>query len=326
MGDAAAHANTRPADGRAMIFPAPLLLAPMAGVADAEFRALCRMHGCRGAYTEMVSAKGLTLSAKGSAQLLRHEGGWLAVQLFGHEPEVVGQAARMVADMGFDALDLNMGCPVPKVVRAGEGSALMRTPHLAARLVRAAVGCGLPVTVKLRTGWDDTSRNFLQVANACVEEGAQAVCLHGRTRAQGYAGKADWQAIAELAVELDVPVLASGDVWAAQDVRDLLDLGCAAVMAARGALGNPWIFRDFEALQRGETPLPVTAAQRREAALWLVQAVQAAQGTGALPAVRKHAAWMIKGLPGAAATRQKLWRANSYQDFEVILCEWESSL
>jgi len=248
-------------------FPDRFLLAPMAGVADFPFRAICRSLGCRGAYTEMVSAKGLLYGSAGTAGLLRHEGGWLGVQLFGADEAAMARAAELVAPLGFDVLDINMGCPVHKVAGHGEGSALMRTPHLAARLVTEARASGLPVTVKIRLGWDENHKNYIEFAQGCVAAGASAVALHARTKSQGYAGKADWPAIAALKKELDVPVLASGDIFAPHDaLRALEQTNADALLIARGACGDPWFFAKAHALLAGR-PLVITRQQKAAAAM-----------------------------------------------------------
>jgi len=300
-------------------FPDWILLAPMAGVADYTYRFICRELGCRGAYTEMVSAKGLCYKNQATAKLLKSEGGWLALQLFGNEPQYIEEAVNIVDKQHFSAIDLNMGCPVAKVCKSGEGAAVMRTPGLAGELVKAAKTGGLPVTVKMRLGWDDDEINFMSVAEDAVKAGAVAVCLHARTRAQGYSGRADWGAIAMLKKRLNVPVLASGDILTPQDalrVKEITD--CDAVLAARGALGNPWFFAQTHALERGET-IAITANERAKTALRHAALLQRQEGERALPSMRKHIAWYTKGLPGAAKLRQEINFASTLQDFERLL-------
>nr|MDD6335974.1 tRNA dihydrouridine synthase DusB [bacterium] len=307
----------------AFVLPDKLVLAPMAGVADSPFRRICRMQGCRGAYTEMVSAKGLLYQNTETVKLLENEGGWLAVQLFGSECDAIARAAEKVAGMGFAAIDLNMGCPVNKVAGHGEGSALMRTPALAARLVESACGFGLPVTVKIRLGWDEDSINCLDFARRMVDAGAAAVTLHARTRKQGYSGKADWAYIARLKAMLPVPVIGSGDVFTPEDAVAMLgQTGCDGVMVARGALGNPWFFAQAASLLKGEKPCQPDAMARAREAIRHAQLLVECQGQRAIVAMRRHVAWYVRGTRGAAAVREKINHAQSLAQMEDILLLW----
>ena len=223
------------------------VLAPMAGVSDAAFRTLCLEQGAALVYTEMVSAKALCYNDRKTAALLHiPEGGRpVAAQIFGHEPETMAEGAKRALDICHaDILDINMGCPVGKIVKSGDGSALMKTPELAGEIIAAVVrAVDVPVTVKIRKGWDAGSVNCVEVAKILEEAGAAAIAVHGRTRVQMYAGRADWDAIREVVGAVNVPVIANGDVASGEDAAHILNYtGAAACMIGRGSFGNPWIF------------------------------------------------------------------------------------
>ena len=232
----------------------PFLLAPLAGVTDAPFRRICGEMGAGLVYSEMVSAKGLWYKDKNTDRLLEILDGEapVAYQIFGHEPEIMAEAVHMLNERNHVLLDINMGCPVPKIVRNGEGSALMRDPDLAQRVVEAAVSASTkPVTVKIRAGWNDAEKNAVEVARAIEAGGASAVAVHGRTREQFYSGNADWDIIAAVKDAVRIPVIGNGDVTdVTAAYRMMQETGCDFVMIGRGALGNPWI---FESLARAWT-------------------------------------------------------------------------
>ena len=232
----------------------PFLLAPLAGVTDAPFRRICGEMGAGLVYSEMVSAKGLWYKDKNTDRLLEILDGEapVAYQIFGHEPEIMAEAVHMLNERNHVLLDINMGCPVPKIVRNGEGSALMRDPDLAQRVVEAAVSASTkPVTVKIRAGWNDAEKNAVEVARAIEAGGASAVAVHGRTREQFYSGNADWNIIAAVKDAVRIPVIGNGDVTdVTAAYRMMQETGCDFVMIGRGALGNPWI---FESLARAWT-------------------------------------------------------------------------
>ena len=250
----------------------PFLLAPLAGVTDAPFRLICGEKGAGLVCSEMVSAKGLWYKDKNTDRLLEILDGEapVAYQIFGHEPEIMAEAARMLNDRRHVLLDINMGCPVPKIVRNGEGSALMREPKLARRVVEAVVSASTkPVTVKIRAGWNDAEKNAAEVAQAIEAGGASAVCVHGRTREQFYSGHADWNIIAAVKKAVRIPVIGNGDVTDVTSAyRMMQETGCDFVMIGRGALGNPWIFEGLaRAWDAGVFDAPRTEGREAEPAL-----------------------------------------------------------
>ena len=298
-------------------------LAPMAGVTDAAMRLLCREQGAAWAVSEMLSAKGWIYSQgknRNAVELLaRLPGeGVAGLQLFGREPEYVGRAARELEDAGFAFIDLNFGCPAPKITGNGEGSALMREPKLLGEVVRAAVrATKLPVTAKIRAGWDASSVNAAEVARICEGEGARAVAVHARTRDQFYAGHADWRVIAEVVRAVDIPVLGNGDVRTGADARRMLEeSGCAHVMVGRAAQGNPWVFAEIRAALEGKPWTPPTLQERMRTALrHLDMALRLYGEQKGVLEMRKHVAWYITGVPGAARLRE---RVNALSDAEAV--------
>lgn len=306
----------------------PLVLAPMAGVSDAPFRQLAKEAGCGLVFSEMVSDKGLLHSGPGTRDILRFEERErpLAVQLFGSDPATMARVAVLVEELGVDLIDINMGCPVPKVVKTGAGAALMRHPGLAARLVEAvasAVKC--PVTVKMRKSWDEESPDAVVLARLVVAAGAVCVTVHGRTRGQYYAGSADWGIIARVKEAVGVPVIGNGDVFQPEDARRMLDTtGCDGVMIGRGALGNPWIFsRTAHYLATGQLLPPPTPVQRVAMARRHLELMLRWKGPRrGMVQMRKHAAWYLKGCPGAAAVRARLVKAENPGDMLTAFEHW----
>lgn len=295
----------------------PFLLAPLAGITDGPFRRLCSQAGAALVYSEMVSAKGLWYGDKNTGKLLEilPGEGPVAYQLFGHEPEIMAFAARKLDSRMNVIFDINMGCPVPKIVKNGEGSALMKNPDLVYDLVAAAVkNTSKPVTVKIRAGWDEESVNAVEVARAVSAAGASAVAVHGRTREQYYSGKADWSVIAAVKRAVNIPVIGNGDVTdAASGIRMMEETGCDFVMVGRGALGNPWIFSELTAAWRGE-PLPPPPTKEEKKAMMIRHFNDILELKGEYVAVRemrKHVGWYLKGVHGAAAFRGKINGINS---------------
>lgn len=302
------------------------LLAPMAGVTDSAFRRICMQMGAGLCYTEMISAKGLIYGGDGSAALLKYtpEERPIGVQLFGREPQRIAQAVERVGELGFALIDLNMGCPAKKIVGNGEGSALMREMDVAHAVLQAAVRAAgrLPVTVKFRAGWDEENRNAVAFARMAEQAGVAAVCIHGRTRVQFYAGRADWEMIARVKAAVKIPVIGNGDVTDGESARAMLaQTRCDAVMVGRGAQGNPWIFRQIACALSGQAaPMPPSAGERIEKCMEQAAIMVREKGERtALREMRKHAAWYIKGLRGAAAVRGKINAVETLAQLDGIL-------
>jgi tRNA-dihydrouridine synthase B len=284
-----------------------LFLAPMAGVTNLPMRIIAREGGASLTFTEMVSVNGLTREGRKSFDLLKTvpEDRPIAMQLFGDEPEMLAEAARLVEEHG-EAIDINMGCPVRKVVGTGAGSALLKDPAKVAQIVRAVRrATKLPLTIKIRSGWTCSDDVFLDIGRIAQEEGCDAITLHPRSRAQMFEGHSDWSKIAELKQSVKIPVIGSGDLFCAADVVAMLkETGCDAVMVARGSMGNPWIFRDALSLLRGEEPAAPTVAERLAVARRHLALFAEHEGDRvALMEMRKHLSWYSKGLPGAAQFR-----------------------
>ncbi len=284
-----------------------LLLAPMAGITNLPMRLVAREEGAALCFTEMVSVNGLVREGKKTFDLLRSTPADrpLGIQLFGNDPELMAEGARLVAGYG-DLIDLNMGCPVRKVVNSGAGSALLREPDRVRAIVRhVRAATTLPLTIKIRTGWEAHDASFLEIGRIAEDEGCDAVTLHPRSRTQMFEGKADWSRIRELKDALSIPVLGSGDLFSAADVIAMLDqTGCDGVMVARGALGNPWIFRETLAIQGGREALPPTPEERGKTALRHLELFIATFGERvALREMRKHLCWYARGIAGAAQFR-----------------------
>lgn len=295
-----------------------VFLAPMAGVTDFPFRLLCREMGCALAFTEMVSAKGMLLAPPGNRAarellLTSPQEGPVALQLFGREPQTVAEAARRLAGDGrFCLVDLNMGCPAPKIACSGEGSGLLREPDLAVRVAEAVVRASpVPVTVKLRMGWDEDSLVYEELGRRLQDAGVSALTLHARTRRQFYAGRADWDAIARLKRAVSIPVIGNGDVTCLQDARRMMEqTGCDAAMIGRAAMGNPWVFA-------GRDPSP---RERVEGALRHARMLMAFKGEAvAMREMRGHVACYVRGLHGAARIRERTNAASTYAQLSECL-------
>ena len=278
-------------------------------------------------YSEMVSAKGLIYDNRNTEMLLhiRDEEGPVAYQIFGREPDVIREAAAMLADRENVMLDINMGCPVPKVVKNGEGSALMKEPELAGRVIEAAVegtGGKKPVTVKMRAGWDDDSINAVEMAKIAEQAGAAAVAVHGRTRMQFYTGAADHGIIKEVKENVGIPVIGNGDIKSAEDAKVMMDdTGCDAVMIGRGMLGNPWLFRELVCAWEGK---PAPARPQREEIYEMIvrhyRLLSEEKGEKiAFPEMKKHVAWYVKGRRGAGDLKRRINYAGSADEMIEIL-------
>ena len=305
--------------------PGNVTLAPMAGVTDAAFRRLCLKQGAALTCTEMVSARALVYKDKKTEALLWSppEDHPVAAQIFGHEPEIMAEAAPMaLALSGADVLDINMGCPVGKVIRSGDGSALMRDPELAGRIIEAVVkAVDVPVTVKFRKGWDGGSVNAVEFARVCEQAGVSAIAVHGRTRAQMYAGKADWDIIRDVKKAVSVPVLANGDVFSGADAAHILRYtGCDGVMIGRGCFGDPWLFARANAALAGEPePKLPPLRERIEAAVEQIRfaAEQKGERLACLEA-RSQFCWYLRGVPYAGPYKQEIVHVETIEQLEHI--------
>lgn len=308
----------------------PFILAPLAGITDSAFRRLCKEYGAALVYSEMVSAKGLFYEGKKTEELLdfSEEESPIAYQIFGAEPKFMAKAVEILANRKNHIIDVNMGCPVPKVVKNGEGAALMKNPRLAAEIIEAMVAAekeaaekaerpAKPITVKCRLGWDEKTINVEAFARRMEDAGAAALAVHGRTKNQMYSGRADWEMIARVKEKLTIPVIGNGDIYSGADaIRMMEETACDFVMIARGAMGKPWIFRNaIEDLD--EIPdLDERNKIIRKHATMLVE--NKGQKRGFLE-MRKHLAWYLKGVPGGAKMRAMVNTIESMEDIERVI-------
>lgn len=304
----------------------PVILAPMAGVTDLAFREICMGNGCDFTYSEMVSAKAISYNNKKTYRLMSftERAKPFGIQLFGHDPIIMGDMAQRICDIFGDDLsliDINMGCPAPKIVNNGDGSALMKTPLLAGSIIESVVKkSSVPVTVKFRKGFDNNNINALEFALIAENSGAFAVTVHGRTREQMYSSNADWDIIAQIKQLLKIPVIGNGDVISGEAAVSMLKkTGCDAIMIGRGARGNPFIFEEVKCALKGYPFEKPSCKKRIETAIYHAKLHEKYKTEASFSEMRKHIAWYTSGIKGSAQLRSRIFSCNSIQEAESIL-------
>lgn len=296
-----------------------IMLAPMCGITDFIFRKLCFEMGCDTAFTEMISAMGFLCAPgqRATQELLIRDKSEkkLIVQLFGREPDIVSEAANRICDLGrFDGIDLNMGCPAKKIAPSGEGCGLMRTPDIACKMMKKTVqASNVPVSVKMRLGYDDGHKNVLEYAKMAEDNGISFITIHGRTREQQYSGQADWDMISEVKTKVKIPVIGNGDLFSAENaVYRINDSRVDGVMIGRGAMGNPWIFRDIKCILSGQLPQPVSLYEKQSVLIRHYRMMLNAKPENiAVREMRKHIGWYIRGMNGASKFRYEINRCSN---------------
>ena len=310
----------------------PLFLAPMAGITDLPFRSICKELGADILITEMISTRGIVYNDTKTNLLLttNPKENPLGVQLFGNNPEFFSEAIEKIHKKDFDFININMGCPTPKIVKNGDGSALMKNLELSSEIIKATVKATTkPVTVKIRKGWDDNSINAEEFSSMAEQNGAAMVMIHGRTREMFYSGKADWNIIKRVKKRVGIPIIGNGDVFTPQNAKDILEeTGCDGIMIGRGAMGNPWVFREIKHfLKTGEKlPSPSLREKKEVIFLHLDRALSFYGERLGILEMRKHLAWYIKGLPYSAPVKRALQQCKDVDHIKLIVEDYFTKL
>ena len=312
-------------------FDNPTVLAPLAGITNLPFRLIAKNAGCGLVYSEMISANGLIHRSQKTLQLLDTvpEEGPLAVQIFGSDPAVISEAAAMAQGAGAAILDINFGCSVKKIIKTGSGVALMKAPDAARAVLTAArKAVRIPVTIKMRSGWDPSGQQAITIARTAEDCGVDAIAVHPRTAVQGFRGKADWSVISRVKAAVAVPVIGNGDIVAAADAEAMLrTTGCDAVMIGRAAIGNPWIFSQITAHLQARNPAPVTLEQRfRLIRHYLRASVQYVGERNACRMMRSSLGWFVKGLPNSSRFRESIKQVATESEALARIEEYQESL
>lgn len=309
-----------------------VFLAPMAGITDMPFRILCKEQGCGLLYSEMISAKGIYYNDAKSFRLTEIDPSEepTAIQIFGSEPDIMAKVAERLSQLNTAIIDINMGCPTPKITKNGEGSALMKNPSLIGKIVNeVSRASSKPVTVKIRKGWDDDNVNAVEIAKIAEENGAQAITIHGRTREQFYSGKADWEIIKKVKKAVSIPVIGNGDIFVEEDAKRMLEeTGCDAIMVGRGAQGNPWIFSKILSYLKFNVKVSDVKAEDKINMIkkHMQMLVNIKGESSGIKEMRKHIAWYVKGMKNSTILREKVFHSVSQEEVTNLLQEYLASI